>query len=131
MADRNNAGNESEGARIDRDPSLPEGLDRMPAQDTTGAARAAGSGQGEGGRSMTDAIDKAMDKTMGDLPAGGGGEEAERTRQAIDRMGGGNVPHGGDDPQHLTNTPMSPMPNETGGKGNVGDTPTGDGGTQR
>ena len=73
---------------------------------------------------MADVIDKAKNKTADDLPSPQGGkaeEEADRTLRATGHMSTGNVPHGGDDPQHRTNTPMTPMPNETGGKGNVGD----------
>ena len=44
--------------------------------------------------------------------------EADRTKRQVDNMGLGNTPHGADDPQHgATNTPMTPGPNQTGGKG--------------
>jgi hypothetical protein len=74
---------------------------------------------------MADVIDKAKNKTADDLPTPQGGkaeEEADRSLRATGHMSTGNVPHGGDDPQHRTNASMTPMPSETGGKGNVGDT---------
>ncbi|QQP93658.2 hypothetical protein IGS68_32070 (plasmid) [Skermanella sp. TT6] len=54
-----------------------------------------------------------------------------RIKRATGHMSTGNVPHGGDDPQHRSNTPMSPMPAEIGGEGNVGDASMKDAGTQR
>ncbi|AWK85316.1 hypothetical protein [Azospirillum thermophilum] len=73
---------------------------------------------------MKGTIDAAKDLGAGDLPGetDRSREEAERTRRAARSMATGNVPHGGDDPQHLTgDTQHTPMPSETGGKGNVGD----------
>ena len=73
---------------------------------------------------MTDVIDKAKNMTADDLPSPQGTqaeEEADRILRATEHMSTGNVPHGGDDPQHRTNASMTPMPDETGGKGNVGD----------
>ena len=73
---------------------------------------------------MADVIDKAKNKTADDSrPSrrqgrGGGG----RTLRATGHMSTSNVPHGGDDPQHHTNSSMTPMPSETGRKGNVDDT---------
>ena len=78
---------------------------------------------------MTKVIDKAKGMAAEDLPNPQGSaadEEADRTLRAAEHMSTGNVPHGGDDPQHRTNTPMSPMPADTGGKGHVGDTPVKD-----
>ncbi|SMH45821.1 hypothetical protein [Azospirillum agricola] len=55
-------------------------------------------------------------------------DEAERTKRAVDSMGLGNTPHGGDDPQHGNNSNLAqtPLPSDTGGKGHVGDTPVKD-----
>lgn len=82
--------------------------------------------QGQNNR-MTEAIDKANDTAARDLPGNPdakGVESAEHIKRTVDSMSTGNVPHGGDDPQHLTgNTQRTPMPSDTGGKGNVGDTP--------
>jgi len=51
----------------------------------------------------------------------GSEQHARRTLRATGHMSTGNVPHGGDDPQHRADASMTPMPSETGGKGNVGD----------
>jgi hypothetical protein len=114
-------------AGIDPNSAFPGDASGVTQQDTTGAARPADTGQGESGASvnMTDVIDKAKNMTADDLPSPQGAqadEEADRIRRASKHMSTGNVPHGGDDPQHRTNASMTPMPNETGGKGNVGDT---------
>jgi hypothetical protein len=115
-------GGKQPGAGIDPNSAFPGNASGVIQQDTTGAAD---TGQGEGGGvNMADVIDKAKNKIADDLPSPKGGkaeEEADRTLRATGHMSTGNVPHGGDDPQHRTNTPMTPMPNETGGKGNVGD----------
>jgi len=107
------------------DQNRDQGKDR--GQDRNQSAQ----GGGDGGNRMSDAIDKAKDMKASDLPEGHGGDEAERTRRVVDAASTGNVPHGGDDPQHHTSTPMTPMPNQTGGKGNVGDTSMKDGGGKR
>jgi putative hemolysin len=121
-------GGKQASAGIDPNSAFPGNASGVTQQDTTGAARADNTGQGEGEASvnMTDIIDKAKNKTADDLPSPQGGqadEEADRIQRATGHMSTGNVPHGGDDPQHRTNTPMTPTPNETGGKGNVGDIP--------
>jgi uncharacterized phage protein gp47/JayE len=116
-------GGKQASAGIDPNSAFPGNASGVTQQDTTGAANA---GQGEGGGlDMADVIDKAKNKTAADLPATQGGkteEEADRTLRATGHMSTGNVPHGGDDPQHRSNASMTPMPSETGGKGNVGDT---------
>jgi hypothetical protein len=114
-------------AGIDPNSAFPGDASGVTQQDTTGAARPADTRQGESGASvnMTDVIDKAKNMTADDLPSPQGAqadEEADRIRRATEHMSTGNVPHGGDDPQHRTSASMTPMPNETGGKGNVGDT---------
>ena len=118
-------GGKQASAGIDPNSAFPGNASGVTQQDTTGAAGAADAGQGKsGGVNMADVIDKAKDRTADDLPNPQGGkveEEADRTLRVTGHMSTGNVPHGGDDPQHRTNTPMTPMPNETGGKGNVGD----------
>jgi len=90
--------------------------------------------QGQNDR-MTGAIDKAKDKAAGELsgnPDTKGVESAEHIKRTVDSMSTGNVPHGGDDPQHTTgNTQHSPMPSDTGGKGRVGDTSMKDRGSDR
>jgi hypothetical protein len=113
-------------AGIDPNSAFPGDASGVTQGDTTGAASPADIGQGESGASvdMADVIDKAKNKAADDLPNPQGTkaeEEAQRTLRATEHMSTGNVPHGGDDPQHRTNTPMTPTPNETGGKGNVGD----------
>jgi hypothetical protein len=112
-------------AGIDPNSAFPGDASGVTQQDTTGAARAADTGQGESGAvNMTDVIDKAKNMTAKDLPNPQGAqaeEEADRTLRATGHMSTGNLPHGGDDPQHRTNGSMTPMPSETGGKGNVGD----------
>ena len=118
------------------DRTVPGDAGGITTQDTTGAAGTAGSDPGPDDASvnMVEVIDRAKGMAAGDLPdgrAGGADEEADRIRRAADHMATGNVPHGGDDPQHRTNTPMSPMPADTGGKGNVGDTSLKDAGPDR
>lgn len=127
-----------QGRNDDTNPNsvFPGNASGVASQDTTGSAARPDSAQGEGNGpvDITAAIDKAKDMKAGDLPEPNeklAEEEANRTKQAVGHMSTGNVPHGGDDPQHRSNTPMSPMPAETGGKGNVGDTSMKDAGTQR
>jgi len=123
---RGNGGRQAS-AGIDPNSAFPGNASGVTQGDTTGAASPADTGQGERSTSvdMADVIDKAKSKAIGDLPNPQGTkaeDEAQRTLRATEHMSTGNVPHGGDDPQHRTNTPMTPMPNETGDKGNVGDT---------
>ncbi|UEM24821.1 hypothetical protein JL100_034340 (plasmid) [Skermanella mucosa] len=127
-----------QGRNDDTDPNkvFPGDASGVTSQDTTGSAARPHSAQGEGNGpvDMTAAIDKAKDMTAGDLPKPDeklAEEEANRIKRAAGHMSTGNTPQAGDDPQHRTNTPMSPMPAETGGKGNVGDTPVKDAGPQR
>jgi hypothetical protein len=115
-------------AGIDPNSAFPGDASSVTQQDTTGDARSANTGQGESAASvnMTDVIDKAKNMTADVLPSPQGtqaDEAADRMRRATEHMSTGNVPHGGDDPQHRTNTntSMTPMPDETGGKDNVGD----------
>jgi hypothetical protein len=124
-------GGKQASAGIDPNSAFPGNASGVTQQDTTGAAGTEGTGGGDDGTSvnMADVIDKAKNKTADDLPSPKGNqaqEEADRTLRATEHMSTGNLPHGGDDPQHRSNTPMTPMPNETGGKGNVGDKPVRD-----
>ena len=125
-------GGKQAGAGIDPNSDFPGDASGVTQQDTTGAAN---TGQGEGGGvDMADAIDKAKNKSASDLPSpqgGKAGEEADRTLRAAERMSTGNVPHGGDDPQHRANASMTPEPSETGGKGNVGDISMKDGSPEK
>jgi len=128
-------GGRQSSAGIDPNSAFPGNASGVTQQDTTGVARGADTGQDESGAvDMTDAIDKAKNKTIGDLPSPQGAkadEEADRTLRATGHMSTGNIPHGGDDPQHRTNGSMTPMPGETGGKGNVGDTSMKDDNTEK
>ena len=135
-----NQGSQSSGGRqdsagIDPNSAFPGNAAGVTQQDTTGAAGAADNDDKQGGGApMADIIDKAKNKSAGELPAAQGSkasEEADRTLRAAGHMSTGNVPHGGDDPQHRTNGSMTPMPNETGGKGSVGDIPVKDAGPDR
>lgn len=128
--DTGTQGSQSRGGRQDSAGSDPNGAvpgnaAGVTQQDTTGAAGTGDTGREQaGGAPMADIIDKAKNKTMDELPSAKGSkasEEADRTLRAAGHMSTGNVPHGGDDPQHHTNGSMTPMPAETGGKGNVGD----------
>jgi len=129
------SGGRQDSAGIDPNSAFPGNAAGIAQQDTTGAAGTANAGGEQGGGApMADIIDKAKNKTAGELPgaqSSEGSEEADRTLRTAGRMSTGNVPHGGDDPQHHTNGSMTPMPAETGGKGNVGDTPMKDARTDR
>jgi len=129
------SGGRQDSAGIDPNSAFPGNAAGVTQQDTTGAAGTTDAGGEQGdGTPMADIIDKAKNKTAGELPNAQGSkasEEEDRTLRAAGRMSTGNVPHGGDDPQHRTNGSMTPMPAETGGKGNVGDTPMKDTGPDR
>ena len=143
MANQNqnqNQGSQSSGGRqdsagLDPNSAFPgnaAGVTQQATTDPAGASDASG-GQGDGAP-MADIIDKAKNRTAAELPNAQGSkasEEADRTLRAAGHMSTGNVPHGGDDPQHHTNGSMTPMPAETGGKGNVGDTYMKDNGPDR
>jgi hypothetical protein len=124
--DSKSSGGRQDSAGIDPDSAFPGNAAGIAQQDTTGAAGTANAGGEQGGGApMADIIDKAKNKTAGELPdaqASKASKEADRTLRAAGHVSTGNVPHGGDDPQHRTNGSMTPMPAETGGEGNVGDT---------
>ena len=138
--DTRTQGSQSSGARqdsagIDPNSAISGNAAGVTQQATTDPAGATGTGGNQGdGAPMADTIDKAKNKTASELPNATGSkvsEEADRTLRAAGHMSTGNLPHGGDDPQHRTNGSMTPMPAETGGKGNVGDTPMKDTGPDR
>jgi hypothetical protein len=129
------SGGRQDSAGIDPNSAFPGNAAGVTQQATTDPAGATGTGGEQGdGAPMADIIDKAKNKTASELPNATGSkasEEADRTLRAAGHMSTGNLPHGGDDPQHRTNGSMTPMPAETGGKGNVGDTPIKDTGPDR
>ena len=129
------SGGRQDSAGIDPNSDFPGNAAGVTQQATTDPAGAGDAGGKQGdGAPVADIIDKAKDETAAELPDATGSkasEEADRTLRAAGHMSTGNLPHGGDDPQHRTNGSMTPMPAETGGKGNVGGTPIKDAGPNR